>query len=626
MAYAQGSGFRGIVWLVLVAFYVQTLNPAMLGYAPLYGAPPTRTETAEPSAWQRLLDFVLPAAQAAEPRASRSSAVFRYREYVPAYARPQATDDPLLMSTPEFDLADPYLVAKANELGKDPQRIFAFVRDEIGFESYTGSLRGARGALWSKAGNALDKASLMIALLRISGVPARYVQGTLTDDRAKELILSMFPSPTRVVGCPPENAVLADPANDPQLLAETRQHYWVEFGSGGFTVADPNFKDAQLGQPFTGAQGNFAEVPDNLRHKVTVRLKVEFPAGIAGTAGLQVETPLSKSFTTVELVGKPLSIGHFVNSFSPPALLFGYTTHTYSPYILIAQYDSNIADDEIVRGEDYQEFFSNFPISNQFLTGLFLEVDVIVPNRKIEKFERILIDRIGFSIRQNGGQLNFRFSGDQNPALSDLDLVTINVLPGLQSLEAITKLQDRASSLQSEFDQIKPLIEAIPSSGPQNQEQLSLFDKALSINRQIAITGTQATTMVFAGASDEFLTSLEKGYLTKAYYVSPRLLMSITKKEGDNLVLKIDLRKNDLRTAPLPGQVASMGLLFEYLRGLMESTLEGEIVSQLTGKKAVSMADIFGNMQEGNSLVLLSKDNLHLLDNTTISETAGLSR
>lgn len=187
MTYAQGSGFRGIVWLVLVAFYGQTLNPAMLGYAPIYGAPPTRT--AGPSAWQRVLDFVLPAAQATEPaQVSRSGVVFRHREYVPAYAQPQATDDPLLMSTPEFDLADPFLVEKANELGKDPQRIFAFVRDEIGFESYTGSLRGARGALWSKAGNALDKASLMIALLRISGVPARYIQGTLPDDRAKELI------------------------------------------------------------------------------------------------------------------------------------------------------------------------------------------------------------------------------------------------------------------------------------------------------------------------------------------------------------------------------------------------------------------------------------------------------
>ena len=82
----------------------------------------------------------------------------------------------------------------------DPQRIFAFLRDQVGYESYVGSLRGARGTLWSAAGNALDEASLGVALLRSSGIPARYARGTLADDQAKELILSMFPPVTRAVG------------------------------------------------------------------------------------------------------------------------------------------------------------------------------------------------------------------------------------------------------------------------------------------------------------------------------------------------------------------------------------------------------------------------------------------
>ena len=76
----------------------------------------------------------------------------------------------------------------------DPNPIFAFVRDKIGYESYKGSLRGARGTLWSKAGNALDQASLLIALLRVSGIEAQYVQGTLSDELSKDLILSMFPN------------------------------------------------------------------------------------------------------------------------------------------------------------------------------------------------------------------------------------------------------------------------------------------------------------------------------------------------------------------------------------------------------------------------------------------------
>ena len=136
---------------------------------------------------------------------------------------------------PGANTTDTFIVQKASELGNDPNAIFAFVRDEIGYESYRGSLRGARGTLWSNAGNALDQASLLIALLRASGIPARYVQGTLSDELSQQLILSMFPNATRIVGCPSGDVERADPANDPNLLAETREHYWVELLIGAIS-------------------------------------------------------------------------------------------------------------------------------------------------------------------------------------------------------------------------------------------------------------------------------------------------------------------------------------------------------------------------------------------------------
>jgi len=68
---------------------------------------------------------------------------------------------------------------------------------------------------------------LLIALLRASDIPARYVQGTLSDNLAQQLILSMFPAPLRVVGCLDPGTQVADPASDLNLLAETREHYWV---------------------------------------------------------------------------------------------------------------------------------------------------------------------------------------------------------------------------------------------------------------------------------------------------------------------------------------------------------------------------------------------------------------
>lgn len=214
----------------------------------------------------------------------------------PAYGQAQ---DPNLASTPEADTSDPFIVQKAAELGRDPQNIFAFVSNEIGYEAYQGSLRGARGTLWSKAGNALDQASLLIALLRASNIPARYVRGTLGTAEAQQLILSMFPPVLRIVGCPPADALKADPANDPKLLAEAKEHYWVEYGSS-FTPADPTYPGAVVGQTFTTAQGTFSEVPDNLRHKVTVRLKAEISTVLGGPSFISA-TPGSTTNTTLSL-------------------------------------------------------------------------------------------------------------------------------------------------------------------------------------------------------------------------------------------------------------------------------------------------------------------------------------
>jgi len=158
--------------------------------------------------------------------------------------------DELLASTPDANTNDTYVQEQAAKLDYDPQAIFDFLRTEIGYESYTGSLRGARGTLWSNAGNSLDEASLGVALFRASGIPARYAQGTLSDPLAQELILSMFSNPFRVLGRLDLQAPMADPAHDPQLLGETRDHFWFQFDTGsGMVDADTSLTRGAAGQP-----------------------------------------------------------------------------------------------------------------------------------------------------------------------------------------------------------------------------------------------------------------------------------------------------------------------------------------------------------------------------------------
>ncbi len=172
-------------------------------------------------------------------------------------------DPALLASTVDASTSDPYIQEKAAELDYDPQQIFDFLRTEIGYESYVGSLRGARGTLWSAAGNSLDEASLGVALMRTSGVPAQYAHGTLSDGLSQQLIYSMFPDPLRVYGWIAPGVEKADPANDSQLLAETRDHYWVRFDAGtGFKDADTTFSSAVVGQTFCTSDQTFSETPE----------------------------------------------------------------------------------------------------------------------------------------------------------------------------------------------------------------------------------------------------------------------------------------------------------------------------------------------------------------------------
>ena len=449
----------------------------------------------------------------------------------------------------------------------------------------------------------------MIALLRAANIPARYAQGTLSSTQAGELILSMFPALLRVVGCPDEASKTTNPAADPTLLAETQAHFWVEMDTGsGFQAVEANFPNTAIGTPVTAPSAVFNEIPDALRHKIKVRLTKEITtplSGLFGTSSQDQATVLDQQFNTVELVGRQLSLGHFVSTSSLSAV-FAVVTNTYSPYLLIGDNDINLSDDTLIRGQDYQETLTNFPLGSQILTGVFLEMEVITPDGVSKTYQRSLVDRIGFDVRQSGGSSQLSADVSGAPIISEHDVLTINALPGLQSQEQLIPLNARVSALQGKLNLLQPQIQSLPPSGPYTDEQKALIVEAQSLARQLNISTNETATIAFAAASDVALQQLEKGYLTEGYYNSPRLILAQTKKEGDTVQVSLDIRKNDLRAVPAPGQVANTHLFFEFMRGLFESTLEGEIVAKVTGQPATSIAEIFNQKSADNRLIFLS--------------------
>ena len=55
------------------------------------------------------------------------------------------------------------------------EKIFNWVRDNIEYQKYSNTKKGALNTLNSKSANCVDQAHLVVALARAAGLPARYV-------------------------------------------------------------------------------------------------------------------------------------------------------------------------------------------------------------------------------------------------------------------------------------------------------------------------------------------------------------------------------------------------------------------------------------------------------------------
>ncbi len=228
--------------------------------------------------------------------------------------------------------------ALAGELAA-PEAAFEFVRDKIALEPYPGVMKGARGTLVTRGGNAVDRALLLAAILKRNHVSARIAHARLSEDQGRQLLQWIqsapaatermlrslqaldIPSSTRpgqeglsealnrraesaaraveeaVQGSRPfleaslTAAGVAGPADTGrQTLDSLLDHYWIQAVVGGRTVdLDPAIVGGRVGQHFADASETFNpdDLPDDLFQHIRFRVVADFLA----TDG--VHTPLT---------------------------------------------------------------------------------------------------------------------------------------------------------------------------------------------------------------------------------------------------------------------------------------------------------------------------------------------
>jgi len=535
-------------------------------------------------------------------------------------------DETFLEPTIDADSEDIFIQRKATELGYDPQLIFDYVQKEIGIEVYSGSLRGARGTMWSGSGNAIDQASLLIALLRASNIPCRYIETDLLDrTQAQEIVTSMFPELSQYIGFVDPDADLSDPLNDENLLADASIYYCVEYFDGNdFVVLNPVFINSEPGQQIVNPVNTYAELDDSLRHKVNIALEAEWLGTVLTASPDQFEytTPLSETFATVEVYGAPLSIGFFnqpnVNPGGILSPIFAMVTNTYTPFLVRGMNDGNFLDDFLKTGTPMEEVFFQFASTILFKIDLILTYTTPAGNSK--EYIRTIYDRVGLSGRV-GPSAPVSIE-DNAPALTPYDTATILIAPGIISPEAIAPQSERIIPISDELGALVSQVEALAENEIFTEDQQLLLARANELMSYSAILTGEATTLSHAIVSDTFLQELSDIYVSAVYYDTPRILIAETSVDDEELRVMLDLRANDVQVVPSPGQNNEVPYFLRIYRGHVENTLEGQILENVLGEPALTTGAVFNEKPDNNQILFLSPGDPSGFDQLNLSPAA----
>jgi hypothetical protein len=273
-----------------------------------------------------------------------------------------------LVATPEaaspqgFDRVGPTVADMAADLRYDLNAIFRFVADEVEYDSYPGALRGANGTYWGLAGNSVDQALLLAALLDEALVETRFAVGELSDEAARRLLAATRQDETTARAKTARILAPPLPATDDQALAltpeeeslakalpaaqqalkeridqqldeevqtvedalasagislpepavelperERRRHVWVQYADGPLWIdLDPSIPGSEPGKVHATVTETHDSLPDDEHHRVTIRLVAE---QIVGGAPARSEL-LTFEATSGELVGVPITLLH----------------------------------------------------------------------------------------------------------------------------------------------------------------------------------------------------------------------------------------------------------------------------------------------------------------------------
>jgi len=559
----------------------------------------------------------------------------------PGLRRP-ATESLQLPVPRAFDLSHVEPAHFAAALGKDPSRIFQYVRDQIAYEAYTGCLRGPRGTLMAMAGNSVDRAALLASLLAHSGYRVRYARGLLPETMAQQLVASMWAerpqrTPAEPEGEPPpdlktagerlvsavkrDGALLRDSlkkAGHPTsressvtleaLVKEAQDHYWVEWWQNGAWVdLDPSFATANPGQVYAKAEETFDALPETLFHRVGIRIRLEEYTGDQPS----IREILRYTANAADLSGVDLLVTHqpeerggqgkgYLSQFSPASKGTGQISQV-KPLLLVQQQQvmglpfwqkaptdrAGGGATDVFGGLDGAETAESVPTA----TAESIELEFIAPGGRKETVVREIFDLVGKPRRLKGQTLSAEELATRSEASSPDDLTG-----------AFYDLLITTGSIDAAH--LRNLTNPPP---PAEGEPVDVR------------AGLRRINIAFSAVSDALLSRIAdtQAWVCRFYLDSPRVQIAELSTKAEAPRLSLDLRRNQAR-AVVTGFRREEVFYAQVLRGVVDGTLERIVIDYFAGSSsekdspwapAISTSLLFERARATNTpTVLLARD------------------
>lgn len=475
--------------------------------------------------------------------------------------------DASALSSVEYDAAGVSIGALAAQL-RTAQACVDWVSENTTLDPYVGVLRSARGALFSRGGNSLDRSLLLGELLEAQGIQWSVAVGDLSDDSARTLAATTTVTGTLDGDGVPSSLAGYSPGADGSVRGAIARHYWVRARvDGDWVNLDPSFPGLEDRAAATELSAEYApdELPDELDRNVTVGVYFETTTSQGGVS-------LSHSSNMAELGYRNLT------------LYFDRAGERMTPRL---ETPTGEVSGSSIPAENLERLWVQFV----FQTGDVQERivrDLYDANSRVDVTDA---DDMVFSVVLLPG-----FVGD------DYFRAVLSVLVGGFGSDA----QELRSVIAEQID-----LETL---------QTDVGNEIATVTRDRVGTAMGIVSLGFAHLSDRVAMQTARALGVRPYYSEPRVLIAGAFRTGGAMEYELDLRSNEISALAADGVPAPVVASFLSARGRTDAALSGFVLEGLTGQTSLDSNDcIEAAASEGASLVTVHPGTVRRLGSLSLS-------